>query len=352
MTLITFNWDVDGDPTDATSVVLSNEGATFGVRRSDTLATVVAAGAALAHPSTGVYTYEVTDPAPGLTYEYWVRVVYDGETYHVQGYVTGDGDPLGTKTIRFVAVQSGAAIVLDDPPVLSNPTGSFGAIRIDTNAVVAADGQAFTASGSLYSTTFDEPADDLTYRYYVEAVVDGVTYHLPRTTAYMLSAALVLGRYTDSTKIEAQFGVENVHKWLGIDDGDDAVDFALRMYKFIAAAEQAIDDALRGGPVSTPLTAPIPEAIVDIASALAGVRMYESRGVVDMNPETGAPQHRLQYQKKQAMNDLARIRNGSLRLDVEDAVRYPQVVCDGTGDDATGCNCDPPSPWRVPRYCP
>lgn len=329
MTLITFNWEVDGDPTDAdTTPVLSNAGETFGARRTDTSATVVTALTPLVHASTGVYTYEITDPAPGLAYEYWVRLVYDGETYHVQGYVTGDGEAPGIKTLRFVAVQAGAAIVLDAAPVLSSPTGSFGVVRIDTGVVVVADGEEFTASGSLYSVSFSEPAEDLTYRYYVEAVVGDVTYHLPRTTAYMLSAALVLGRYTDSTKIEAQFGVENVHKWLGIDDGDDAVDFALRMYKFIASAEQTIDDGLRGGPVSTPLTAPIPEAIVDIATALAGVRMYESRGVVDMNPETGAPQHRLQYQKKQAMNDLARIRNGSLRLDVEDAVRYPQVVCE------------------------
>lgn len=327
MTLISFPWTVDGEPTDATAVTFSNAGGTFGLRRTDNIQILIAAGTALTRESEGVYEYELDDPQEGLTYEYWIRVVYDGETYHVQNFVDASDGP-AVKTIRFVLIEGGAAVVLDDPPVLSNPTGSYGAVRLDTGAIVVDDGEAFTASGSLYSVGITEPADDLTYRYYVEAVHDGVTYYLPRTTAYMLSAALVIGRYTDSTKIEAMYGVENVHQWLGIDESDEAVDWALRMYRFIESVEQQIDDTLRGGPCTVPFEAPIPTAIIDAATALAGVRMYESRGVVDMNAETGAPQHRLAYQKKHAMNDLARIRNGSLRLTVEDSVRYPAVICD------------------------
>jgi hypothetical protein len=327
MTLISFPWLIDDVPTDADSVVFSDAGGDFGLRRTDTEEVLIPAGTALDHDGVGEYSYDLDDPEAGITYEYWIRVVYDGETYHVQNFIDASDGPT-VKTLRFVVVTAGAAVVLEDAPVLSNPTGSFGAVRVDTGAIVASDGEEFAASGSLYSVSFTEPAEGLTYRYYVEAVYGGTTYHLPRTTAYNNSAALVIGRYTDSTRIEAQFGVENVAKWLGIDDGDEPVDWALRMDRFIVAAEQQLDDLLRGGPCTVPFEEPAPEVIIDIATNLAAVRMYEARGVVDMHPETGQPQHRLQHQKKQAMYDLARIKAGQLRLTVDDATRFPAVVCD------------------------
>ena len=328
MTLISYTVLVEGVPTDADSVVFSDPTGTFGLRRTDTQAVLVADGVALTRASQGVYTYNLTDPESGLVYEYWIEVSYDGDTYRSQQFATGDVGPEDVKRLEFVVVKDGAPVTLAQVPKLSSPNGAYGVARQDTAEVIVADGTAMTLVGStLYRYFFDDP-EHLVYRYYIEAVVDGVTYHLPRTTALVSSAALVFGRYTDSTKIEAQFGVENVHKWLGIDDTDEAVDYALRMYALIAAAESQIDDLLRRSTLTVPFTTTIPSVVSDVATALAGVRMYESRGVTDFNPETGVPQHRLHYQKKEAEKKLAIMCTGQLRVAGDEGVRYPAIVED------------------------
>lgn len=60
--------------------------------------------------------------------------------------------------------------------VLSDPTGTYGVKRNDTNVVVTADGTAMTeASTGQYEYTFDEPEAGLAYTAYVEFVRDGLT---------------------------------------------------------------------------------------------------------------------------------------------------------------------------------
>jgi len=89
MSTIRRTFKLDGVLTDMTSVELSNEAATVGVKRDDTDASVVAAGTAMARASTGVYTYTFTDPADDLTYTYWIEVTYGGETYWIEYSLTG-----------------------------------------------------------------------------------------------------------------------------------------------------------------------------------------------------------------------------------------------------------------------
>lgn len=89
MTLLDFQFKLGGVLTDATSVVLSDSAAAYGVRRTDTLAIVVAANTAMTHASTGVYQYTVTDPANGLTYQWSAKVVYAGSTYYFAFTATG-----------------------------------------------------------------------------------------------------------------------------------------------------------------------------------------------------------------------------------------------------------------------
>jgi hypothetical protein len=80
-TTIDFNFRVNGTLTDVTAVTLSNAGGTFGVRRTDTLATVVADNTALTKNSTGRYAYTFTNPAEDITLNYWIEYVYGGNTF-------------------------------------------------------------------------------------------------------------------------------------------------------------------------------------------------------------------------------------------------------------------------------
>lgn len=100
-TTINFTFTVGNVPTDATSVVLRDAGNAFGVRRLDTLATVVPAGTAMTRVSTGVYAYTFADPEPNLTYHYWVEAVYGGATHRLEGTAAGGAavDPRSYLTV-------------------------------------------------------------------------------------------------------------------------------------------------------------------------------------------------------------------------------------------------------------
>lgn len=91
-TTIRKKWSADGVPVNPTSVKLSDPTGAYGVRRTDTLAVVVADDTNMTNVTTGVYTHTFSDPVDGLTYEYYVEVVYAGETYHYQGTISGGTD--------------------------------------------------------------------------------------------------------------------------------------------------------------------------------------------------------------------------------------------------------------------
>jgi len=80
------------DP-DGNSVLLSDATGTYGARRTDTLATVVADGTPMVRQSAGVYTYDVTDPAAGLTYQWVAEYAVNGVTKHdtFTAYAYGSG---------------------------------------------------------------------------------------------------------------------------------------------------------------------------------------------------------------------------------------------------------------------
>jgi hypothetical protein len=74
---------VDGVPTDVTSALLSDPTGTFGVKRNDTNAVVVADGTAMTLVSTGTYQYEFSDVV-NVDYTAYVEFVYDGATYRFE----------------------------------------------------------------------------------------------------------------------------------------------------------------------------------------------------------------------------------------------------------------------------
>lgn len=97
-TTIQFTFRVGAVLTNVTSAVFSDPTGAFGVRRTDTLAVVVADGTALANTGVGIYSYTFTDPAAGLTYDYWIEFVYAGNTYRIEQDISG-GTGGGVSTV-------------------------------------------------------------------------------------------------------------------------------------------------------------------------------------------------------------------------------------------------------------
>lgn len=85
------SFSISGTAISPTSVVLSNSANTYGVKRDDTDAVVVAAGIAMVETETGsgIYTHSFTQPAADLTYTYWVKWIYEGETFYDEHTVVG-----------------------------------------------------------------------------------------------------------------------------------------------------------------------------------------------------------------------------------------------------------------------
>ena len=98
---------IDGELTDVTSIKLSDPTSTFGVKRNDTGATVVADGTVMEKFSAGVYRYTFTEPAAGLTYTYWVEWVYAGETYHDEHTIAGAVAATGICTLSDIKERTG-----------------------------------------------------------------------------------------------------------------------------------------------------------------------------------------------------------------------------------------------------
>lgn len=81
--LVSKTWRVENVLTNVTSAKLSDPTGTYGVKRNDTDAVVVADGTAMTNPSTGVYEYSFTD-VEGVAYTAYVEIVYSGATYHFE----------------------------------------------------------------------------------------------------------------------------------------------------------------------------------------------------------------------------------------------------------------------------
>lgn len=74
---------VDGVATNVSSARLSDPTGTYGVKRNDTNAVIVADGTVMQQVSTGTYQYEFTD-LPSVAYTAYVELVYEGSTYHFE----------------------------------------------------------------------------------------------------------------------------------------------------------------------------------------------------------------------------------------------------------------------------
>lgn len=319
--MLTWTWKVENVLTDVDFVVFGDPTGTYGMRRTDTNEIIVPAGTAWTHDSAGTYTYDEAplDLDPDVEYEYVVKSSYDDELTYLHNLINAQDVPVNVqRIIRFVAVQDGVAFNPDPAPVLSSPTGTYGVQRIGDSEIMVPDGAAFGVNGTLYAKAFTEDVDaDATYRYYVEVLGR----YIAATTNDVWSTMLAIGRYTDSWEVEKMYNRENVRMWLSIPGGDDedSVDFALRAWEFIDEAERQVDAEISGpffngdGLVSDFVNG-VPPVIKNVATMLAGVMMYEARGVVDYDTNTSNVSHRLQWHRKRAERLMKSIRNGAIPI--------------------------------------
>jgi len=115
--------------------------------------------------------------------------------------------------------------------------------------------------------------------------------------------------YCSESDINATFGSINVQEWAKLGDTDSDATIATRISRAITVASEEIDDVLRYAGMEIPcedsdgLT---PASLEQICADLAGVWLYESRGVDDVDG-AGNPRHKLQYHAERAERRLQQI---------------------------------------------
>lgn len=128
--------------------------------------------------------------------------------------------------------------------------------------------------------------------------------------------------------VEQVFGVENVKKWADLDNDQDPTKISTRIASMITDADAEIESRLRGSVVKLPFATPVDRLVVKLSATLAGVLLYEARGVQDFDEVTGAPQHRLTWHRSQVQRTIRDLRAGRLRITGASYIAVPQVVED------------------------
>lgn len=144
----------------------------------------------------------------------------------------------------------------------------------------------------------------------------------------VLTASNGTPRYSARVDVEQVFGAINIKKWADLDNAGDEDAIAQRIDATIADADAEIDARLRGSIARLPFAAPIDRCVMQLSARLAGVKLYEARGVQDFDEVTGAPQHRLTWHRREVERMLKDIRSGRIRLKGSTYVATPQAVED------------------------
>lgn len=129
--------------------------------------------------------------------------------------------------------------------------------------------------------------------------------------------------YATCEDLTSVFGNDNVDKWADLNNEEDAQFIRDRKNWALHLASRRIDELLYAGPYSVPFSLPYPVTLVDMTARLAGVILYEGRGIADSDDMD----HKLASFKQEVHAWCSRVVNGQVRLRVSmNKATYPQVV--------------------------
>lgn len=131
--------------------------------------------------------------------------------------------------------------------------------------------------------------------------------------------------YAEQSDVENIYGTTNVAKWADMENTRDEDYIAGRITWAIGLASAHIDSMLLGGPYTVPFSV-VPALIKDGCARLAGVYLYDGRGIVDVDAN-GNPVHPLATHRDMVDKLLFNVKAAKQRLPGVSGVKtYPQVV--------------------------
>lgn len=135
--------------------------------------------------------------------------------------------------------------------------------------------------------------------------------------------------YAIRTDIEKVFGKDNVKKWASISGNGSADEITSRIAWALENATALINDRLYGGPYDIPFVATLPTQIVNQCATMAGVMLYEARGVAD-SEDSNEGSHKLRNHRKNFSAFIKGILAGQIRFPaLATSISYPKAIIDG-----------------------
>jgi len=226
MTTLRFTTKIADVLADVTSVVLSDPDGVFGIQRTDTEATLVAADTAMTWVSTGTYEYDFDEVASftGIEYRFYVKWVYAGETHYVENIYTSTGEAVVTTdgtTLRFTTRVDDTLTDMTSV-VLSDSDATFGIQRTDTEATIIAANTAMTwVSTGVYEYNFESAINNVEYKFYVKWVYAGETYYVENTYTATEGTSVVSDGRTMPSEIVWKYMVDLANLFTNPADDDD-----------------------------------------------------------------------------------------------------------------------------------
>ena len=114
--------------------------------------------------------------------------------------------------------------------------------------------------------------------------------------------------YITQSNINNVFGENNVIKWSNLDNDNLTVNSS-RVAAAIVWVESYIDSRFRGQRYTIPFS-PVPQEVINWSAALAGIWLYEGRGLSDTNKEG----NKLQDKKEAVEGEIAACLAGMIKL--------------------------------------
>lgn len=116
--------------------------------------------------------------------------------------------------------------------------------------------------------------------------------------------------YSTRSNVESIYGRTNVTKWADLDNDGDVTKITNRISRMITKADDYINGVLRAGPYDIPFQQPYSQVIIDMSARLAGVLLYECRGITDGD----SSKHQLIWHLEQVDKQLRYLIKSQMRL--------------------------------------
>ena len=158
--------------------------------------------------------------------------------------------------------------------------------------------------------------------------------------------------YCEEADMIQRFGDELLSQYSSMTGSDTNEQVSARRLWGRYQGSRDIDLALRGGQYTVPFTAPFDSEVIDICAYLSLIRLYELKGTMDWNPDSGKPQHRYHFQRTEAAKKLNAIRTGRLKLAI--SVKYKTALGVHNARVATGALEGKENDWGFvdPQFTP